>query len=147
MISWIILLNVLKSIIDILYFDDKLFPKCGYGDSFNLPPISSSPIPFYCTSLLFGQRYLRLILYFPSLNTNLVFACLNPLSPRKPSSYWGIKFRNQALNGICHCEWGIMASRPFQWTGLGSRHMHISTHTCTAKHTLEHTSWIHANKC
>ena len=78
MISWIILFNVLKSIIVsfhlMIYLSQMWLPESLQSASFFL---FTCALPFLSISLLSSKIYLRLILYISSPNTNFACACLN----------------------------------------------------------------------
>lgn len=114
-----ILFNVLKCTIVIFHFDDKFVPNMAMAaPSFCLLFPFHLPLPpfFVSISLLSSKGYFRHNFHYPPPKQQSCL-CLpqSTLSPWKPGSrYWGMKFKSQDLSGICHCDWGVMASRPIQ---------------------------------
>lgn len=146
-------LSVPRSIM--LHFDDKFVPNMARR------PLQSRscfrlPVPVLCWVCWGG--FLRALPSFPAEGTlaHLVPSFLQCRSRLAASTKhfskeaWFPVMKNeckdQELSGICPCDWGVTASRPFRRTGLGSRH----THTHNTQHEFLLVSLIpvqHTEPC
>ena len=58
------------------------------------------------------------------------------ISPRSPGSFYClVGFRNQDLCSRCgHCAWSVTASKTFQQTESGKKHVFVCMNTCACAH-------------